>query len=479
MVNRALLYLLLVLLSLPCSARQANTDLEVNLSHKAQEYGKPIKLVLQTRLHGVDIRKIDLAPLEQDFVIEPELDATAGTDRLSVRLYARHTGTLFIPSLKLAGQGSQPVPLIITPAIDRKTGSEIQVQFTMINTPLWVREAGAVNVRISTDSDILALESETFQHSALTVSAYQEDRIIAGTGRVEHQYHWRIQPQSSGTYRVQLPAAKYIRDGVTTHRFHPPQLSLTVRPLPKYIPPTMPVGKFITRLEIDKAPLLVTNSIAYLTIRTESGTAYTKQNTAALRNQLQSNASIHFYAQGSSETGRYPFTVKSSGIHRLPDLKVRFFDPAQGKIVSYYPDSPLLIALPQWGYNAIYLLCVLISGWLAQGLLQWIFRYYYRYTGYAKAVRQLAGADKPEECKMALLTIAQAESWPINLTLQQWLQCWQQHHQTDSGLTLHIGYLQSCLYHRAINDMTSLRRGLLEGICRQITVLRLLRRRIT
>lgn len=475
--------MLFVLLMQPAMSEVTASYFQASVSNSSIELGKGVYLELKGA--GADgdnasLANVDLSGLEKDFAINHVSDVETNTltrvQTIRIRLYPRQMGKLTIPELTFSGIRSQPIVVKVLPAIDPKNGSKITVVSSISHTSAWIRQAIEVRMEFQTQASIIALDSDVISHSALRIVSQPIERRHDKNEKplTRHQTGWTIYPQTSGALGFQLPPIKYIRDGVPTHLFYPPKLQLTVNSLPGYIPATMPVAHSGPVLVAPTNAFLVKGKLAYLTIRFDPESQ--SQFPVAITRQLKSNQAIRFYPADKRDEYRIPFSIKKSGWYALPAIKIQYFNPRQGKIVTQYYRGDRFIVLAQWMVYVIYSVLVLIAAWLLNFLYQQLRKLMYVFSCYLHAVELVGSANSASQCKSALMVVANAESWPANLTLLHWQQLWLQKFQKLATVTEHITLLEQTLYSNNKRDIRKISNGLLAVFYQRLPLLRILTR---
>lgn len=456
----------------------------VAVSSTRVEYGKSVFLVLHASRSTPRLDTLDLSPLETDFAIERrddvEHDTGATTQRWRIRIYPRHPGELIIPPLAFHGKRTEPVPIRVTPAIDHKDDTPIAISTHVSQTNVWLKQPVRIDMQIETGASIVVFDSDNPKNSNIEfmpLAVTRQTVTHKGQKRTRHKLGWVLYPLSPGAHSLQLPPIRYQRDGVITHRFFPPRLDLVVKPLPAYVPATMPVGKFDVRVTLPERAFQISNRLGYLSLHTVSN-GLPGQYLPGLLRQFKSNRAVKFYPPQVETTGnapgyRIPFVINHMGLVSLPTLRLQYFDPDTGKLHTRRYAIGRLLVMSQWLMYSIYMLLVLalfLILRLAARKLRTLLHYN---TQYRLAARELQHAGQPDEFRSALIHIAQAEHWPANLSLQRWLQCWQSRYPGMTFINDKVLRLQAWCYGGCPADVRELRNTLLKICYRRAPLLRL------
>ncbi|HEY9201611.1 MAG TPA: hypothetical protein VIQ81_08450 [Gammaproteobacteria bacterium] len=460
-------YTLLALLTWLMSyalAFAADTGLRIEVMDKQVEYGRPIQVELFAQGHQIDLAALDLSALEADFTVDtPDTvvrDNETGQQHWRLRLYPRAPGELQIPSLELQGSKTAPVSLSIRPAMEGKQNSPLQVTSQVEHTEVWLRQAVEVSMLIESSNQYARVETEAGQHDAIDIRLLPRTRTsrqVEGEQRTLHRIGWVLYPRTPGTQRVQLPAIKY-RGDTGTYRFYPPPIDLQVRPLPAFVPPTLPVGPIQLDIALPDDWFLARHELAFLKLHINSE-AHPDQRPSALLRQFKSSEDVTFYAPRDSleadENGarnisthsyQLPFAIKTMGLVKLPAVRLQYFDPSTGKIETQSQAVGRILSLPQWLIYALSLSLLLVLYRLLQCLYYFSRNRYRAYCGYRTALHRFQQASTAQDIRDGLAAIAVAEGWPANLSLAMWLAHWQSRYPRICHLSENVRQLEDWLY---------------------------------
>lgn len=462
--TRFTLLALLTWLMSSALAFAADTGLRIEVMDKQVEYGRPIQVELFAQGHRLDLAALDLSALEADFTVEiPDTvvrDNETGQQHWRLRLYPRSHGELQIPSLVLQDSKTEPVQLGISPAMDGKKNSPLQVTSQVDNTEVWLRQAVEVSMLIDSSNPYARLETDTLQHDAIDIRLLPRTRTsrqVEGEQRTLHRIGWVLYPQTPGTQRVQLPAIKY-RGDTGTYRFYPPPIDLRVRPLPAFVPPTLPVGRIQLDIALPDDWFLARHELAFLKLQINSEAQPDQRHSALLR-QFKSSEDVTFYPprdwleadendarNSSTHSYQLPFTIKTMGLVKLPAVRLQYFDPSTGKIETHSQPVGRILSLPQWLIYAVSLGLLLVLYRLLQCLYRFSRNRYRAYCGYRTALDRFQQASTVQDIRDGLAAIAVAEGWPANLSLAMWLAHWQSRYPRMRHLSENVRQLEDWLY---------------------------------
>lgn len=468
-------------------------NFQVTTSTTQVELGKPIYLELMTNRDSPSLAQVDLAPLQNDFVInqtgEIERELSAGGQKLRLRIYSRVTGKHRLPALVFEGDMSNPQYIEVMQARDPKDNSPIDVRFEFSERPVWLKQQYLVKALFSTKAEVMVLDLpkpdlEGFHALVLHTRSMGEparkhDVNVFETG-------WALYADRAGEHTLELPAIRYIRDGVTTHLFYPPRLDIKVRPLPVYLPGTIAVGRFSVSVDAPIYPVLLKQKLNQYQIEIRSkGTM--AQDVPELHTLLRNGQAIKNYVASREQTRlsnaggvqyhtRYtlPFAVNESGLFALPEIHLQYFDPDVGKLSTVKIDAHHYLVVSPWLYYPVLVILLVIIIFLLLRLLKHLIRMLVLVMTYYRVLGSIRRASHAQEIKSALLRIADAEGWPVNLTLLQWQQRWNLRFPQLTQGALAIKLLYKQLYSGKQVELEPVKQDLLRMIVSRMFVLRLL-----
>lgn len=470
---------LLVLFGASSLSSQAAV-LQVHADATAMELGKPLQLVIQAKATAAgevpDLAALDLSALRRDFEIvrRRQADATGhGTSgqQLELTLYPRRTGTLFIPALALREARSQPVRIRVRPGQAR--GQAIRLDSELSTTRPWQRQQVLLRITITTADAFASLHSEPPQlpgFETVLLPPHRQPVRVNGKPGARLAIGWALFPLQPGTQQLELPAILYRVGGVTQRRYYLPPLALQVRPLPPYLPPTIPVGRVRISSQVQPTRLIRPGHLGFWTINLEAPDLLPAWLPAVLR-QLKDTDAIHYLPAKSrrrltpAATGVnaevshvIPFKALRNGPLALPVLEVQVFDPERGRLlrIRHQPRPP-------WSLGLVWQGVLLVLG---LAMLYWLGRHGYRaWSNYRqrrrlrlKALARLQQAATPQEICAALRLFGQMLGWPVNLSVSAWQARWQAQFMAPPELPHWLAQLAAACYGRAQQcDLPALR----------------------
>ena len=473
---------ILSMLCLPVSTlAKESTGLQLSISSKQVELGKPFRITLSSVQTKVSLNDIDLASLLPDFHISDTSDPEIknNTQQKKLLIYPRRTGWLSIPGLNFINSTTKAIAVEVTPPIDPKNDTIIDIQSSVSTFKPWKKQEVIVKLEFITRAKIIIFNTPNAYSShskIIPLETLSEPVMYNKQTLTRHVTGWVIYPEQPGSHQLTLPAINLVRDGITTHHFYPPLINLEVKNLPVYIPSSMPVGKL--DFDIIKKPTsaLFTNNLGQLQFRL-SGYGNTPASLPALNSQLKSTEAISIYPPEITEKRHgtkngvrseaiydINFKINQQGIHPFGNINLPYFDPENGTINSLTKNIGTIFSVHPW---VVFIASILVSAFLIRAMMkswQWITNKWQTYRHYQTALGQIRKACNPQNMKNCLNLIAKAEDWPANLTIRQWYS----HSQAIQGdvSIQELTRLEQTLYRNEEQDMERLKADLIK-LCYQ------------
>lgn len=460
--------LIIALLGLCPSLVVSAPQLELEIDKHDIELGKHLNAQLHAYEISQSLSMIDLLPLEENFgvvikeyISESALDSDNNTMRqtLLLKLFPRSTGDLIIPSLHFNDVYSEFVKVSVREAFEGNKTLSLSSQISA--TTVWERQQIIVLVEISTSQKFARLEIENSQISGLKVMPIKASREWVQTDNdLESKLRtgWIIFPLIAGKHIIELPPIKYVLNGVTERQFYLPMLSLDIKSLPPYIPPTIPVGKVELATSLPSHFFNTTDELMNWKVTLRSNVLAPQWLPAVLR-QIKTNDTINFSDAESTRTleatfdgilgkveHNIPFKVNSSGLISMPALRIQYFDPSSGRLVSATHESKsILVISPIW--LAILTIAfaglIVFTGW---ALVKRLSNFIKRRNKINSAMAKIKQTHDIYDLRNSLTHYAKAVNWPENTSLSSWLHNWQMQYECDRELILWMQRLSDACY---------------------------------
>ena len=427
-------------------ASTGEARLTISANKTSIELGQPVVLQLHSNGLASNLSKISLKPLNQDFgveVLEYARETKTGKEiqTLTVKLYPRHIGTLNIPSLILDGYKTSSIPVNVI------ENSFVKVHSHITNTSPWMRQQTLITMDFSSKSPFFKLETDQGdENETIPFPVEKYTSTENGVSYSVQKIGWFLFPLQDGSMHIALPPVRYVRNGAVKGLFYFPQVLLNVRPLPSYIPPTMPVGKISIQSTLTPDSWLHTGRLGYWNVKVH-GEHVPSEWLPSISRQIKSSDNIQFLPVDSKRYNspdsngvrgeasyNIPFEPLSNGLLTFPSLRVQYFDPDTGRIGTIYHQIPSIFSL------SLFWRITLISTSISAVVTLFLFIVHslriklQRKKLRTHAMRLISQANEWNELRDALDRLAKAEGWPGNLTLSAWLKHWQSHYSAPDQL---------------------------------------------
>lgn len=432
MVARLQLGLLLLLLPPLLQA-------EIRLQLPAQlEQGRMVQAELLASGPGADLLHLSLVPLQQIFYIaergevERVLRSGQPIQRRRLKLLPLHSGPFSLPQWQLSDHQ-------ILPASDPATGEPIEIRFTAPVTEPWQRQQLAYQIEVLTPQRFIRLQLAE-AHDAdwiMRLSPANSELLQQEPRRFRHRYRLWLFPLQAGEQSLQLPLLSYLHDGVATHRFYPPPLTLSVKPLPAYLPDSTQVGRVSVQRLSPRFGLLRSGERGELRLKIRADGVPSALWSLPLP-ELQRSAAIEplpvrarqqevvaFDGVTSSYTLSLPFESANSQLWDTQSLPLEYFDPQQGKRVTRPLSLPTPWVITAWQGWGVLLLVVVMGIWLARKVMEWWQGQHRMARAYLQAWHLVEAAEEAADLRRAQSCIAAAEGWGADPGIDNWLGHWQ------------------------------------------------------
>lgn len=468
----------------------AAPTLHLDLNRNTVEHGKFLRAELYAVTAGADLQTLDLSPLRRLFGVVLREDPDWVEDRrwpkqqvqrLRMRLYPLQPGTVTLPSLQLAGLRSEARSIQVSEGGFK--GSAIHFSSHASTTNPWQRQQIILSAEVSTSQAFVRLavpddwRPAGFEVVPLPMSsrpAQTGSGSVLGIG-------WALFPLLPGKHKLRPPAIEYRVSGRSARRYYPAALTLSVKPLPPYVPPTMPVGRITLQSDITPPGYLPTDALAWWTLRIKAN-ALLPRWLPTLQDQIQSNDSLQFLtaktsrATAADQTGvhgsltlQMPFKPLSAGRTALPQLSIDYFDPTSGRLRRLQLEPSQRWVYPPAAVWPLAILLMLAVLWLLLQIAASGRRRWQRAAARRQLLKAMASEPDPLLLRAGLKRLATLDGLPQNQSLQQWGRQWRGRYQTEDGFDGLIQQLSDACYRGAGSsgaDYAGLRSRLIQQLRR-------------
>ena len=442
---------LLVLLSYfnPNVAFSETSKLFLFIEKSDYMLGRPIR----AELYGIELKTkitdINLSKLNESFGVLTDYSINDTSDErwpnqsvqiLKFKLYPRYTGKIIIPHLNVNDLQTKKREVEIS------LGETGEPKISSSTNMPYVRQQFILNISIKSDDSTSRLSiREDFKINGFESTSLPFSRIKEKNGKYTNKIGWALTALKSGEQKIELPPIEYSVSGVLRKQFYLPQNVVNIKPLPSYVPPTLPIGKISLESQPPYAWLIQTNTLAYwkINIRGEVNNAY---RLPAILRKIRTNSDFQFLPVNSKHLSEIsnnnllsvtnhtiPFKALSSGFLKLPNLTIQYFDPDKGEIKDITYESSRIFVLG--------LFWQIILGTFVLYLLYNLFNVIYRKAinlkiskeKRKKALGFLQDIKNTTQIKESMKLIAEAECWPKNITICQWGDSWKKKYKVNDS----------------------------------------------
>ncbi len=330
-----------------------------------------IQLHSWTKNVHIEPRDRDIQPTTQNQIQVTE----------SLRLYPRQSGNFTLGAIALGGAILKPFSLKVRPA--QRHNIDINPHWTHHpKNTLWQGASLRVTVHQNLTDPDNEVVAEDWQIEGFDVYALpQQTHIKKNIHSVE--LNWILVPHNTGQFQLPPPAIQ--QRGRGRWRFHLPPLSLLVKPLPSYLPPTVPLGKpqltsHQKTTSLGKYYTLTINSNSLL----NKGIYGIKNSLSALsktphENSIEtvSHTRLNLSATGVQRSTTYqtPVPTWSFAIGKAAHITVPYFDLNTGSLKHLTHALPKVWNTPKWFQNLLILSAVILAVWMVWMSLKLILAY--------------------------------------------------------------------------------------------------------
>ncbi len=353
---------------------------------------------------------------------------------------------------------------------------------TLSLSEAWQRQQVILSLEISTPDEFARLEVEELDLSDFEVIELPFER--ANLSGSQYQYTvkigWILFPLVSGRYEIELPKIYYRPNSGRKIKLKVPLQKLTVKPLPSYIPATMPIGKVAIKNTVQAGKLgnvhdtqtlinwdveLITTNILPQTIPPILRQVKTSKALDVFPETLEKKITKTYQGLQNSYHYKIPIKALRSGLLDLPELSIQYFDPSDAKlkrVTSQASTHWVLNRYLQWFLLGLVLVGALIA---LLKLFKIIQAYRIKRRMINQVINAIEQAQSTEEIRTALHNLSQAKGWRANTTLQQLLKNWQTQNGQDLVLDSMFEELQAVQFSNNANvSFDTVKNGLINSL---------------
>jgi len=419
-------YLILLIMSFYMSSATAYSQKEthssiltVDISKTEKQLGQYFRTTLKYK-GSLKLENIDLHSWQENFKIIHE-DEYQDEDKqgnsiqvLKLRLYPRTLNATLLPSVSLGEIRSTPVSLSVTPS--KIKNSPIKISWEVSNSTPWEREAVLIRIHIQSNDPAARVIIDSKENPDFLLQPLEVERTVLKNGRIEFNAGWVYYHLKSGVASINLPAIRYQLSGSDRRRFYLPIQKLSVKPLPNYLPPNLPIGKLNISSDIENnnsglwkinilTPALSVYDIPGIN---QQLSAFSGYDIATIKNETKQLSSYNSYGFLHVVTSPLPKWLMPFGSNI--NLKARYFDPDTGTLKEIQHTLPRHWNMPQWAWWGTFIISLFICTILIKLFKPWVLNQISRY----KLYQQVKEANSPDQIRCLIVKESH------HMTLSQW-----------------------------------------------------------
>jgi len=348
MVVRPVLFLWLVLCSLPGVA----ATLDIVPEARQVEMGKYLDVLIvhegESPVGGADLRQwaddffIDRRDIESESLVNGSVRTTQ-----HVRLYPRASGEKTLQRIALGGAVAGPLRINVVPAV--RDGIDATPHWLAVPTQVWQGQTFEIGVELALLHPSNQIAVEQVDLPGFDVQPLPREHVSAAKGD-SVRLHWRLTATKAGHLVLDLPAIE--QRGRGRWRFYLKRAAIVVRPLPDYLPPSVPVGRVALRTAVQRQDGRTFWEVGVSNLGRLPESVY------GMRSALADAAHRSAEEVGVGAVEYDPLTGRSSQRYRIavpawslgwgrgPSIGLRYFDVDSGQLVTLQRSLPAVWRLP-------------------------------------------------------------------------------------------------------------------------------------
>jgi len=316
-----------------------------------------------------------------------------------LRLYPRKVGSRVLGAIALGGAIAQPIKINVKPAV--RNGIDGTPHWQPLPDSIWQGQTIEVSIQQNSLHPSNQITMEEGKFPGFYVEEL-DDKTIIQKHLTTVQLRWLLTAQGSGLMQLEAPVIE--QRGRGRWRFYLPRTLIKVKPLPSYIPPTVPVGKLSIHadvIEIDNKPVW--------TVELQN-TGQLPDEVHGIRKQLSEltglpleevEVSVYRPDKHSPETHRHRYRIAvpnwTWGFTDGPKIRVQYFDVDKGRIKTVSDSLPGVWYITKVWRNILwfvfvlmFLLALILSTRIIKNMLAWRrYRQLLRQTKHAHELRRI------------------------------------------------------------------------------------------
>jgi len=335
----------------------------------------------------------------------------------------------------------------------------IEVTLKQSAQEVWQREQLLITLNVITDDPFSRLDIEDFIKKGFSIIPFKQQRIEQ-KNKSQLTMQWAVFPFITGKHQLELPRIRYRPNSGRIQTLDLTTLSLTVKKLPLYVPPTMPVGKIILQQNWEDGSVISINHLLEWKI-TVIGEGVAKQMMPPISRQIVSTKGLQILPIQStqntnkSEKGiknirhyKIPLKAKQIGRLELPNIDIQYFEPNSAKLKTASLSPPFVISLSKWLMGLIIFLILFIVILFLKFLRQKLKLLLKQHIEKKLALQALEQATNYTQIRHALSHLAKTDGFENNGSLTLFVKNWEEKHGKSVELRTAITKLQRAEFSR-------------------------------
>jgi len=295
----------------------------------------------------------DLRQWADDFVIDRRdtdsqslVDGSVRTTQ-RLRLYPRSPGEKVLERIALGGTAAGPLHVTVVPTV--RDGIDGTPRWLPAPAQVWQGQTFEIGVQLALlhPSNHIAVEDAVFP--GFDVLALPREQVPGGAGGVV-RLRWRLTATDPGHHAIDLPAVE--QRGRGRWRFYLKPAVIVVRPLPSYLPPSVPVGEVSLRSALLQAEGRLVWEVTVSNQGRLPASVYGMRSALAAAARRDADDVVVSAVEDEVGTGRssqryrVPVPAWSLGWGDGPSVGLRYFDVGRGQLATLRSSLPATWRLP-------------------------------------------------------------------------------------------------------------------------------------
>lgn len=433
--------MLSLLFLLRCDIISAETVMpfDIQIKKTSIQYGKYISAIV-TINKSSDINFDDLiSPLNEIITYDENVIDESNTQiKYRIKIYPNETGVFQVPALTWGDFSSKPIEITVSPPVTANN-RKIKVTLTKIKTSPWVREQTQILFKVISREDNIILYRKNIIYKGIesylipqSTSTFKKDGVVF----YKHTIGWNVFFLHKQDTLISLPELEYVINGVPKYKFHTNRINFSIKPLPIYISPIIPVGKIaLTSSNLDDSPFFMKPSQTSIIQYELQGEGIPAKWLPSLsqRYNLNRQKDIQFsHIKSTLEnsiidnqlTGikriDIAFTPLNNGFIPINTINLQYFDPELGLLKTITHNHKNNIALNAFLQVTLILLLLFVIFKVIILLAHIVRNRIITYKHISDCKESLRYSTCTNDITLALNHFSLAQCWPTNISINNW-----------------------------------------------------------